>query len=409
MATTVFDLPMLSLLARAMPAAAAAAIAFAAAPALAPAATAVPDIDYDLDGSPPPDPPSLGRLDLYMPDGAVAGDRRPVVVYVHGGAWRVGDKANKIASKVALFTGAGYGFASVNYRLSPNPIDPGYPADRVRFPDHPDDVAEAVAWIDRNVAAWGGDPSRLILIGHSAGAQIVALLATDPAYVKRWGLKPRQILGTIPLDGEYDIPQRIATGTFSSRLNFYNGFATPAENAVDDAWRLASPITWAESGDPPFLVVTQQNAPVRAAAAGRMVDALGDDATLLAVPYDHEGINAAVGSASDPAGETDAIMGFIRGVVADARAVRVKFLARPGNRVRLARGGRAARAKVRWRFAARRGAARFECRLDGARFRRCNSPVTRRVTRGRHAFRVRAKAANGRPGPVAVDRFRVVG
>ena len=382
------------------------ALALVAAPA-ATAATKVGDIDYDLDGSDQPVPASLGQLDLYLPADAGPPDGLPIVVYVHGGAWRTGDKGNRIADKVALFTGAGYAFASVNYRLSPDPVDTAFPADRIRFPDHPDDVAEALAWIDRNASGWGVDTSRIVLIGHSAGAQLVALLASDPAYVKRWGMKPRQILGAVPLDGEYDIPGRIAAGTQRSRAMFYNAFATPAENAVDDSWLLGSPIEWAGDEDPPFLVVTQKNAPSRAAAAGRMVDALGAGASLLAVPYDHEGINAAVGSADDPAGETDAIMGFIRDALAGSRASRVKFAARPPDRVRPA--GKRRKVDVKWRFAAVHGEPRLECRLDGARFRRCESPVVRKVRKGSHAFRVRAVAANGEPGPVALDRFRVFG
>ena len=152
------------LLAGLVMASAAAALALSAVPAGA--ATATLGIDYDLDGSPSPAPPRLNQLDLYRPDGAAAGDDRPVVVFVHGGGWRRGDKGNAIANKVNLFTGAGYVFASVDYRLSPDPIDPTYPPDRIRFPDQPDDVGEAIGWIDRNVSAYGGDPSRIILIGH---------------------------------------------------------------------------------------------------------------------------------------------------------------------------------------------------------------------------------------------------
>ena len=81
-------------------------------PLTAHAAVATPGIDYDLDGSGGSVPPSLNQLDLYSPDGVTAVDSRPVVVYVHGGGWRVGDKSNKIAKKVALFTGAGYLLAS---------------------------------------------------------------------------------------------------------------------------------------------------------------------------------------------------------------------------------------------------------------------------------------------------------
>ena len=125
------------------------------APGSAVAAVATPDVSYDL-GSPPADP-NLNALDVYVPDGALATDSRPVVVYVHGGGWRVGDKSNQITRKVDLFTGAGYVFVSLNYRLSPptrDVLDPG----PLKFPAHPADVGEALGWLARNIDDYGGDP-----------------------------------------------------------------------------------------------------------------------------------------------------------------------------------------------------------------------------------------------------------
>jgi acetyl esterase/lipase len=369
------------------------------------AATATRGIDYDLDGSPAPVPASLGQLDLYRPAGAAAGDERPVVVYVHGGGWHRGDKAHKIGDKVDLFTGAGYLFASVNYRLSPNPPGPPYAPGRVRFPVHPDDVGEAIGWIDRNASAYGGDPSRIILIGHSAGAHLVALVSTDRGYVSRWGVDSRHLVGTVPLDGVYDITVQ-AGGP--RRALFYNAFATPAENAVDDAWALASPVRLADPGDPEMLVVTQDDLPPRIAGSAALTGALGPGrGSVLTVPYDHGGINDAVGAANDPAGETDAIMGFIDEVLAAAKPPRVAILDRPAKRLRLRRLQR--RVRVRFRFEARGGEARrFECRLDGHRFRRCASPKRSRVGPGRHSFRVRAISPGGEAGPEKRVRFRVV-
>jgi acetyl esterase/lipase len=368
------------------------------------AATAVRGIDYDLDGSPAPVPASLGQLDLYRPAGAVVGERRPIVVYVHGGGWHKGDKANAIADKVDLFTGAGYLFASVNYRLSPNPPDPAFPSDRVRFPDQPDDVGEAIGWIDRNAAGYGGDPRRIILIGHSAGAQLVALIGADPGYVTRWGVDPHHLLGTVPLDGVYDIVSQAAG---PRRALFYNGFATPAENAIDDAWERGSPIRFADAGDPPTLIVTQAGVPPRIAASAAFADAFGPGrGEVMTVPYDHAGINRAVGADSDPAGETTAIMGFIERALAAAKPPRTTIVARPAKRLKLRRQQR--RVRVRFRFRMKGEARGFKCRLDDGRFRRCSSPRKYRVPRGRHSFRVRAIGAGGEPGPVEQVRFRVV-
>jgi len=372
------------------------------------AATATLGIDYDLDGSPPPVPRRLNQLDLYRPDGAAAGDDRPVVIYVHGGGWMRGDKGNAIANKVALFTGAGYVFASVDYRLSPDPPDPPYPPDRIRFPDQPDDVGEAIGWIDRNVSAYGGDPSRIILIGHSAGAQLVALVSTDSGYVARWGVDPDHLLGTIPLDGAYDIAATIASAVPQRRPLYYNAFATPAENAIDGAWQAASPIDSAGPEDPPMLIVTQQANPRRTAASEAFAAALGPGrGDVLAVPYDHGGINRAVGSAADdPAGETDAIMGFIDEVLGAARPPKVKITAHPPKRVKLHR--HEGRVRVHFRFKAKGDAKGFECRLDDAKFRRCSPPQSYRVRRGRHSFRVRAIGAGGDRGPTKKFGFRVV-
>ena len=155
----------------------------------APASVPHRDLSYDL-GSPPP-VAGQNRLDVYSPVGARRGSR-PVVVWVHGGGWQEGDKRDGIRRKARLLTGAGYVLASVNYRLSEvappsGPFDPA----RIRFPDHPRDVGEAVAWLHRRVARFGGDPRRIVLMGHSSGAHVAALVATDPRYLRRYRVPRR--------------------------------------------------------------------------------------------------------------------------------------------------------------------------------------------------------------------------
>lgn len=370
--------------------------------ATAAGATAHLDVDYDLDAS----PTAENRLDLYAPEGASPADRRPVVVYVHGGGWRAGDKRNQIGHKVDLFTGAGYVFASLDYRLSP--ADPAaLEADRVRFPDHPHDVGEAIGWLDRNVAAYGGDPTRIVLIGHSAGAHLVSLLSTDPRYLEAYAVEPWQVIGTIALDTDaYDIAARIAEVRPLGRSLYYNAFGTPAEDAATGSWAAASPISWASAADPEFLLVTQAASPIRVADAERMAAALGQGpSTVFRAPYDHGGINAAVGDPADGSGETAAIVGFVSRVVAAAKPPKARFLGRISRRVRSLHRT----ARVRLRFTADRPGSTFECRLDKRAFRACTSPHPVSVRFGRHLFRVRALAAGGRPGPVNRLRFRVVG
>lgn len=374
-------------------------------PTGAAAAKSQKGVAYDLDGTPTPHPASLNQLDLYTPDDVGAGAARPVVVYVHGGGWSRGDKGNKIADKVNLFTGAGYLFASVNYRLSPDPPDPSYPPDRVRFPTQPGDVAEALAWLERNVAAYGGDPRRILLIGHSAGAQIVALLSTDSSFVTGWGIDPAHLLGTVALDGDaYDVAGRVASGNNQMKQLIYNGFATPAENAAEGTWATASAILHADPADPDLLLVTQGGAPGRVANAEAMATALGQDpaASVFRAPYDHAGINQAVGSPTDAAGETEAIMNFFASKA--AAASRVRILKRPKTLIKLRHGKRF---RVRFRFEAEGGASSFQCRLDSHSFRRCSSPQGYRVKPGRHSFRVVAVGAAGERGPVRRIGFRV--
>ena len=257
--------------------------------------------------------PNLNAVDLYVPDGVTRGDDRPVVIYVHGGGWAIGDKSNSIADKANLFTGAGYLFASVNYRLSPDDAATYDPA-RIRFPDHPDDVGAAIGWLADHAREYGGDPTRLVLIGHSAGAHLVSLVSTDSRYLLASGVEPWQVTGTISLDTDaFDVADRIAELGPSGRPIFYNAFGTPDEEAADPRWAAASPLTWAGANDPRFLLVAQGAKADRVADNQRMATTLGQDqASVFLAPYDHEGINRAVGSATeDPGGETAAIMSFI--------------------------------------------------------------------------------------------------
>ncbi|MFN8161025.1 MAG: alpha/beta hydrolase [Solirubrobacterales bacterium] len=348
-------------------------------------------VSYDLDS--PVSPPGLNRLDLYVPAGLDPGARRPLVVYVHGGGWRRGDKAYRILNKANLFTGSGYLFASVNYRLSPDPIDLTNP-DRVLFPDHPHDLGEAVAWLDRNAAGYGGDPTRIVLIGHSAGAHLVSLAGTDPTYLQAYSVSPGRIRGVVSLDtAGFDI---VARASSPDAALYYNAFGTPAENALTGAWAKASPIRFADPGDPPFLLITQNRA-ASGANNRAMAAALGQDSaqSVLQVPLDHEGINEAVGSPTDATGETAAITGFIRRVVAGhPPPPRAQIRKRPPAVIVTARR----RVRVSFAFGSSRPGSRFECRIGAVEFSPCRSPRTYTVGPGRHVFGVRAVRRGGGPG-----------
>ena len=131
-------------------------------------------------------------LDIHAPAGACDA---PVVVWVHGGGYHHGDKANQMAAKRALFNRKGWILVSVNYRLTVA----GDPSS-AHYPDHYEDVAAALAWIDANIGRYGGDPDRIALLGHSAGADIVANVAAEPIYLAGQGASADLIDCLAPLD-----------------------------------------------------------------------------------------------------------------------------------------------------------------------------------------------------------------
>ncbi len=239
--------------------------------------------------------PNLLSLDLSVPARDARCGPAPVVVYVHGGGFTSGDKANSTSDKRRLFTAQGWAFASVNYRLS-TPPPPGQPP--VRHPDHVSDVAAAVAWIRSNAAANRIDPSRVLLLGHSSGAFLVSLASTDTSHLTRAGVDPRHVRCTASLDTEYDVAARIADGGTAEAM-YRNAFGD--DPAV---WAQGSPITHTGPGAvrPSFLVVTRGGARrvEQSADFARRLRAGGTPAQLLdAGALDHAGVNAAVGAPGD--------------------------------------------------------------------------------------------------------------
>ncbi len=244
--------------------------------------------------------PLLRSLDLYVPARAGASPR-PIVVYVHGGAWRMGDK-RRVDEKPRLFLDAGFLVASVNYRLSP----------AVRHPAHVEDVAAALAWLRANAAAHGGDPARLVLVGHSAGAHLVALVATDVRRLEAAGVPPGAIRGVVPLDGAgYDIPAQIAANPLARGM-FESAFGADAAGQLD-----ASPLRHARPGrkPPPFLLVHAGDRAASRAQAEALAAALeraGGRAALRHAPdKNHGSVNRDLGRPGDAL--TGAVLDFVRG------------------------------------------------------------------------------------------------
>lgn len=264
---------------------------------------------YDLNGR--AGSGDLDTLDVYTPAGADRGDRRGVVVYVHGGGWTWGDKRRDVRTKARAFTRAGYLFASVNYRLSPNPPAVADPQ-RVRFPAHARDVGEAVAWLHDNVGRYGGTGRRIVMIGHSAGAHLAALVSTAPRYMRAFHARPSAIRGLVSLDAvALNVRKAILDAiTVPRRTLLVNAFGTPAEERADFRWASASPQLHAGPRDPEALVV-QRDTPALLAMGRRFADALGAGTRLLPVRMRHNEIATAIGG-RDGGGRLDgAVMRFV--------------------------------------------------------------------------------------------------
>jgi arylformamidase len=181
-------------------------------------------------------------LDYWAGRGAKA----PLIVFVHGGAWKFGDKRMMEGSaKLGHWQAQGYAVASVDYRLVP----------QASVEDEAADVASAVAYLKGHAAALGFDPSRIVLIGHSAGAHLVALVGTDPAWFAAAGLKLTDVKGIVPLDGAaYDVPRQLEIGAPLLHGSYVQAFGTdPArQKKLSPTFQAAAP------NAPQFLILHVQ-------------------------------------------------------------------------------------------------------------------------------------------------------
>jgi acetyl esterase/lipase len=238
---------------------------------------------------------TLQSLDLYLPTREAGCGPVPTVVYVHGGGFQIGDKANRIDDKVRLFTAQGWAFASVNYRLVGHP---GAGPAGATYPAAEQDVADAVAFLADHAADHGLDPGATMLLGHSSGAFLVALVGTDGRFLADAGPGLAGVACVAPLDATYDIAAQIARGGTEEAMYRAAFGDDPA------VWEQASPITHVAPGTgiPPFHLVTRGTAP-RIAQSRALADALlaaGVPATAHVVHgLSHEEVNEAVGLPGD--------------------------------------------------------------------------------------------------------------
>jgi acetyl esterase/lipase len=267
----------------------AAAISFALS-LIAQAAHAAPGVIRDL----PYGGDSHQRMDVYLPQQS---RHAPVIFMVHGGAWRLGDKDARtvVENKRERWVPRGFIFVAVNYRMLPDAA----PLEQAK------DVALAIAAAQAKAASWGGDPGKFIVIGHSAGAHLVALLSASPKIAEEAGAKPW--LGAVLLDSAaLDV-----TAIMRARhLRLYDR----AFGADPAYWRAVSPSQVLTAGAPPMLAVCSARRTDSCPQARRFIDkakSLGLRAAVLEEDLSHLQINELLGVEG---AYTDAVERFMAGL-----------------------------------------------------------------------------------------------
>jgi arylformamidase len=232
----------------------------------------------------------------------------PLVIFVHGGGWKRGDKQMMRGSaKLAHWQAAGYAVASVNYRLVPN----------ASVEQQAADVAAAVAYLRANAARLGFDRSRIAMVGHSAGAHLVALVGTDPQYFRAAGLAMDDVRGVVPLDGAaYNVPDQMGENARLMGDTYEQAFGTdPARQ------RALSPTAHAAGPNAPeFLIlhVQREDGTRQSRELGSALRRAGTPATVQGFAgrglRGHMQINRNLGEADYPA--TPVVDAFLQRIFA---------------------------------------------------------------------------------------------
>ena len=241
------------------------------------------------------------RMDVYLPpqrsrapQEGKASERAPVIVMVHGGGWRHGDKGAGavVNNKVARWVAQGFVFISVNNRLLPDadPLEQAH------------DVARALATAQGRAASWGADPTRFILMGHSAGAHLVALLNAAPSLAAAAGASAW--LGTVALDSA---ALDVAPIMQARHYRLYD----PAFGTDPLYWRAVSPLQQLQAAARPMLLVCssrREDSCAQADGFAAHAAALGVRAQVLRQDLSHGDINQTLGQ---PGAYTQAVEAFM--------------------------------------------------------------------------------------------------
>jgi len=239
------------------------------------------------------------KLHIWGPEEPEAdGEQRPVLVFVHGGGWRSGD-AGGYGYFGRAFVPEGFVVVLAGYRLGPDGIYPGML----------EDTASAIAWTHANIAEHGGDPERIVIAGHSAGAYNVVQVALEDRWLAAHGLSPADISGVIGIAGPYDFAPFDSDSTIA------------AFGHVEDA-ASTQPINFARADAPQMLLINGEKDTLVGARNSRVLaaalqDVGGHALTILPEEMSH---NDPIIQLASPwrnnNGYADAVIGFAQAVTA---------------------------------------------------------------------------------------------
>lgn len=237
-------------------------------------------------------------LDVYSPANAKGA---PVVFWIHGGGWQAGSKKD-VQLKPGAFTEKGFVFVSVNYRLLP---------EAQSIHQMAGDLARALRWVCDHAGEIGANSGRVFVMGHSAGAQLAALICTDDRYLKAEKLSFEILKGCVPVDGDtYDVPMQISMVEERRATSYKKKFGD------EKSQKELSPISHVARGKgiPPFLILHVAEHPETRAQSQKLAKALNDTG-VQATAYPAEGknhttINSELGGKGD--GATVRVFDFLK-------------------------------------------------------------------------------------------------
>ncbi|MCY7338748.1 MAG: alpha/beta hydrolase [Sphingomonas bacterium] len=227
----------------------------------------------------------------------------PLLVFIHGGGWSIGDKTQAVGAKADHFTARGFAFASLNYRLVP----------QATVEQQAADIAAAIAWLRAHAADHGINPDRIIVMGHSAGAHLAALVASDPSFLLAAGVPFTALKGAVLLDGAgYDVPTQMV-----SPKNLVGGMYSAAFGTNPARQKALSPLYHAAAPNAAawliLPVAARSDSTAKSQALAAALNRNGTRATVTPVPdSSHSQLNHKLGTVGDFAtAQVDAFLAAI--------------------------------------------------------------------------------------------------